>query len=35
MDNEAIFIMEVARIMEYHKAYDILKDDIEYMDNSR
>ena len=24
------FIMEVARIMEYHKAYEILRDDIEY-----
>lgn len=24
------FIMEVARIMEYHKAYEVLKDDIDY-----
>lgn len=27
---EESFIEEVARIMEYHKAYDLLKDDIEY-----
>lgn len=27
------FIMEVARIMEYHKAYEVLKDDIEYTEN--
>jgi len=27
------FIMEVARIMEYHKAYEVLKDDIEYACN--
>lgn len=24
------FIMEVARVMEYHKAYELLRDDIEY-----